>query len=856
MATSSISLTRPALADHLVALPGSEWALWRTICLRGAGFPVEGVRQLAASDTLINSTDALVKLREKVDACRQEAVNEVNFALDALRAQNQWHDKSCTGPLLRARDKLKSGRVPQILPQFSEMSALVSLQETLNNAFAAQPIFQKDFAEYSTRLSQSLRQVAASPRFREAVMWQNRATVHTALDRLTRESVDSPRSCDQRQKEELVASYLQRYSVKNDTIGFFGPVGWGEFSQADPLVLKPGPDLLAKRTVYFETWSIEELARILTKIPAIRASLAPILMPFILVKGLIMQHALYGPVRLSADHAAILEMCDGITPARQIADRLLHGRPELFRNVSQVYAILAELSSKCILFWELDIVPGAYPEQQLRQKLQRVADLPAREQALALLQQLESARDGVSAAAGDAGKLDAALNHLEHTYVRLTGKPPTRRPGQTYAARTIAYEDCQRNLQLQLGPQFLQELVPSLSLLLTSARWVSWQVVQAYNRKLLELHRELARICRKTRVPAIDLWLRAMPYMEGTDLADIAVPVQQEFQNKWARILGVESFIGPMTFSSHELRPRVLAEFAAPWAGWPDGRYHSPDIMIAADSTQAIRRGDYLIVLGEMHVARNTFSSSLFVHQHPFPDDLIRAVELDLGANRLVPMLPRKNADSVSRTASALVPPGDLRLEYTQDGFASDRSRAVPLSSLSLENCDGELVAIGRNGKLFRVIELVGWRCAELVRDAFKMFLSSAYNPRISIDRMVIRRETWRFTPAHLTFAIEKDAIERFVRFRAWAQSHQLPRFLFYESPVERKPAYLDSNSPILLDIFSRVVRRTMEQNSADAAIQITEMLPTPDQTWLPDAHGNRYCCELRMVALDLATWH
>jgi len=29
-------------------------------------------------------------------------------------------------------------------------------------------------------------------------------------------------------------------------------------------------------------------------------------------------------------------------------------------------------------------------------------------------------------------------------------------------------------------------------------------------------------------------------------------------------------------------------------------------------------------------------------------------------------------------------------------------------------------------------------------------------------------------------------------------------------------------------------------------------MLPAPDQTWLPDAEGNRYTSELRMVAVDL----
>jgi hypothetical protein len=33
-----------------------------------------------------------------------------------------------------------------------------------------------------------------------------------------------------RRREEVIASYWQRYCSKNDTIGFFGPLGWGGFS--------------------------------------------------------------------------------------------------------------------------------------------------------------------------------------------------------------------------------------------------------------------------------------------------------------------------------------------------------------------------------------------------------------------------------------------------------------------------------------------------------------------------------------------------------------------------------------------------------------------------------------------------
>lgn len=49
-----------------------------------------------------------------------------------------------------------------------------------------------------------------------------------------------------------------------------------------------------------------------------------------------------------------------------------------------------------------------------------------------------------------------------------------------------------------------------------------------------------------------------------------------------------------------------------------------------------------------------------------------------------------------------------------------------------------------------------------------------------------------------------------------------------------------------------RRCRPTAESGPASAPITLTEMLPAPDQTWLPDAEGRRYTGELRIVALDL----
>lgn len=70
------------------------------------------------------------------------------------------------------------------------------------------------------------------------------------------------------------------------------------------------------------------------------------------------------------------------------------------------------------------------------------------------------------------------------------------------------------------------------------------------------------------------------------------------------------------------------------------------------------------------------------------------------------------------------------------------------------------------------------------------------------------------------------------------------PRFLFVRIAREPKPLYVDLASPVYVDILAWLAR------AADR-IDLSEMLPTHDQTRLADRQGRRYTCELRAVAVD-----
>jgi hypothetical protein len=76
-----------------------------------------------------------------------------------------------------------------------------------------------------------------------------------------------------------------------------------------------------------------------------------------------------------------------------------------------------------------------------------------------------------------------------------------------------------------------------------------------------------------------------------------------------------------------------------------------------------------------------------------------------------------------------------------------------------------------------------------------------------------------------------------------------MPRRVFVRSPLERKPIYVDLASPTLLRVLTRFLRPAAEE-TPNAPVVLTEMLPGPDECWLADGAG-RYTSEFRVVAVN-----
>lgn len=837
------------LPEHLVALPDSEWALWRCAALRGAGFPSQDLLKLAATE-IATAVDGLLVAESTARRSQQEAVEGLRRQLNSLPGTHPETEKTLKSGLSKAIKKLTRSDLPPAPAISSPNDSLAGYEASRVRVDTARLAYDEAFKDGLASLSRNIRQVAEGNLFREAVTWQNRHALRRAIDSLLR-TPDNVRHAERRSSEELVAKYLQRYAVKNDTIGFFGPVGWARLDETEESIrVEAGTELLEERTVYLEGWCIGALVQKLNADPSLYPWMTPRRLPTVRLEGMMLHHPVSGKRKLSFEQMTVLQLCDGRRTARDLARYLIELHPSVFKSETLVYGLLQALRDKAQICWGFDVPFELHPERKLRTQLSKIDDERLRQMALAPLAELELARDQISRAAGDSEKLDAAFVNFETTFSRITDQAPTRAAGKLYAARTLVYEDCRRGVDVVLGREIFQPLAQPLSLLLSSCRWLTCEMARIYRGAFKEVYRELVSLTGKTQVDALAFWLQAHPLV-FTDRDSLIANIINEFQARWASILEVPPGESRVHYRSEELRARVSTAFAAAAPGWAMARHHSPDLMIVAESVEAIRRGEYHFVMGELHVGTNTLCASTFCSQHPTPDDLFGYFESDLPKTMAVPMQLAEWL--TSRTTIALVSRDAYRIELERESFVSDRSKALALADLIIEERDDELMVCTRDGLLsFEIVEVFGGMLSGLVVDLFKLLPSEPHIPRITIDELTITREAWNFSAATMSWAFVKEERERYLAAGRWGREKHLPSRVFVKVPVEAKPFYIDLESPVYVNVLARMVRRTFESEGEKGVVKLVEMMPDVEQVWLPDAAGNRYTSELRLVAVDL----
>ncbi|MFJ6022961.1 lantibiotic dehydratase, partial [Nocardiopsis alba] len=460
-----------------------------------------------------------------------------------------------------------------------------------NNHETSPEDYEKAFTEAEHRLTRATATLAQHPTLRSAIAWQNPRLLPTALDRI---DPGNPRNSKTRERERTLSAYLQRYTHKNDTIGFHGPAAWTRFHPDRPFTSTPGPHLVREYRTYFENWAIDQIATTLAERPDIRPWLTPRPVKANSLHGHTLHLPRRPPLTLTPAQHTLLTHCDGRTTVTDLLARTPGTRLD---DLEQLHALGAI---------HLDLIGPieAHPEKTLRDKLTRIGDPTTREQAIATLDTLDQARERLHHARTADQILDATSD-LADRFIRITGTPATRRHGQTYAGRTLAFQDTIRDIDLTLGAPVLNAMAP-LPLLLHSAQWLTARAADHYRDLFDHLFDTETRRRGTTELKLTYLISRTTSDLTAIN-GQLPPPVaraQKEFQQRWKTILDPPTDQRHQQINSDDITREVHHHFPELPLPWSTAAQHSPDMMIAAADPTAINHQDFHLVLGELHLTR------------------------------------------------------------------------------------------------------------------------------------------------------------------------------------------------------------------------------------------------------------
>ncbi|GLW73242.1 hypothetical protein Kpho02_55410 [Kitasatospora phosalacinea] len=703
--------------------------------------------------------------------------------------------------------------------------------------------FHAAYAADADREGAALARLATDPKLRLAIAWQNR-TVYRILDSL---AAPGGKETKRRQRERTLAMYWLRYCAKADTIGFFGPAAWIGVGRTDrALAIEHGPGLVAATHTALERWTVAAVADWMAEQPGARWWFPPVLRPDVHLDGDRLVLPTRKVLRLRPEEAQLLRLADGDRNAERITELLVaeHGWDAATAR-DTVEHTLGRLLRRRVLDWDANIPVDVRAEQVLRRRVDGIGDPALFVRYDAVLAELARHKREIDRAE-TAEQLVEALDALDAYFVATTGEAASREEGKAYAGRTLSYQDALRDCRMELGRDFLDGLARPLALVADAADWFGNRLAELVEAEVAGFVRAAAaRQPAGAPVTLADVWPQTLALFWGEHDHPVRRAVG-ELAVKWREVIGeVPADATRVELSADRIAARVREVFATGPVRSPHLAVHSPDLQVVARSADAVDAGEHLVVLGEMHACLATLDLP-FLDWTAGPDGSVRdKVNRVIGAERLVPLLPVGWKRNSGRMVPAPIGADDRLIGFTRAPF-DQRERIEPAVSITLAEQDGRVTATTADGRTRSLPELLAVLISIIACDAFKIGLDRPHAPRVTLDGLVLFRETWRLPPTGIDLPAKADRHRDYLAVRRWVSDNGLPDRAFVKFPEETKPSLVDFTSPVLVLSFVNLVRRAV-RSDPDAVVTVSEPLPAPEESWLSDADGERYVSELRL---------
>ncbi|SCL26180.1 Lantibiotic dehydratase, C terminus [Micromonospora pallida] len=700
-------------------------------------------------------------------------------------------------------------------------------------------------AEEQRHTGSGLREVVerfvSDPWLLEALCWQNPTIVNSWLGRYATDGVSgTKRPTYYRGKLLSLGAYLQRYATRNETIGFFGPIGWAHVDQdRDLLVEVAGKGERVRHTTYFEPWALTALARSWEADPEVRWRLPVIVNQAGVLRDDTFVRPRRGPHRLTADQRLVLTHLGGSGYADELLEALRAADGPAWDR-ARLTEVLTTLQRAECLFWGFDITVVGGSEKVLDAQLDR---LPAelRDRLRDDLHHLSRLRQDVSAAAGDATGVWRTTNALAESFETISGVDRSVQKASNPDCRELLYHDVTVDWDATLGGRAVAGLAGPLELLMETCRYASWRFATGIE--------DRARVVLR-RDPALEaVFDELLPELNdrrpGRILRGVTAEVRQIVADLLAAEPGVVAPDGSLVHRSAALRERWRAAFAAPRAGWSAAALHSADVMLA-------RQGDeQLWVLGEAHTTVNPLDYRFCLENQPEPGRLEALIDAATPAERFIPAMP-----PTPRLSPRTAPPPAAYLPDKHRYWTLWPRTAMPASvpklscvDLRVVEQDGTVVVVDGTGQVVaRLTEFIGEFLSLAFYNTLSLFSDADRMPRVRIDDLVVQRAYQRIPVRE--FAPLLSAPPSRVELAGFFRERGLPRYSFIRVPGEPKPVFCDATSWVTTHNVVRLLRKVADQ--PEALVKVQEMLPDFDELWLTGPDGRTRTSEFRFVVQDL----
>ncbi|MDO8412512.1 MAG: lantibiotic dehydratase [Gallionellaceae bacterium] len=645
-----------------------------------------------------------------------------------------------------------------------------------------------------------------------------------------------------RQRLRLGWSYTQRLCAKNDTCSFFGPIAWGRFVDRNQPSIKldlcENPWLSLRKT-FFEHWVVQRLTQAVNADPTLHNYL-----PVSISSGCYVENgALHFPLgktqQLGPLATCLLSTIEAVgyagMPREQIVARI---KKQDFLE-ADINASLEFFLCKKILASGLRIAPGLVDPLGRLSGLVSQLDAPreGKTRWISLLFQLEELRSRF-----ETGDLDARVEALNMMRTLLSNVriDLTRAKGEMYVGRSPIYEDCSRNLHIELGGHLACGLKADLEPVMKLYCWLAQAVAVRLHDRYLACWRSLQP--EGSCEAAVD-FLSLFSLLNSQDnKALVVTEICEILQKCWDQIAAACCIQSDLILGSEDIDLLLdLLKQAEPRVGWvsPLGTdIHSPDFMLAAKDIAALERGDYLIVLGEVHPAVHTVSQPVAQPFCKYAEEVRNEVEQLLYPFTLIiadspETYQRSHIDWLDTPSlmQLVLPNGNGRVADT---------RILPSGRGEVFLKNG--ILIFRDPKYGIEQDLLTVIPSEMHRVCFALagdLIGQNESRRITVGRVILKRRYWH-VPSDLLPDARRvgEKLDSYLSWRHWATGMGMPRYVFVKCENEPKPIFVDFYNPLALDLLAGLAKKK-------TVMRFSEMRPDPDELWLTDSRG-RYSCEFR----------